>query len=80
MAALAGTFIIVTLLVYLLLSLIVVKPVKEISDMASEVSLGKLNAPELVARSRDEIGSLAASFNRMRRSLHESLKMLEAQG
>ena len=79
-AALVGTFIVVIILVYALLSFIVVKPVKEISDMASEVSLGKLNAPELVSRSRDEIGSLAASFNRMRRSLQESLKMLEMQG
>jgi protein-histidine pros-kinase len=79
-AALAGTFIVVIILVDLLLRFIVVKPVKEISDMASEVSLGKLNTPELVSRSRDEIGSLAASFNRMRRSLQESLKMLELQG
>jgi HAMP domain-containing protein len=79
-AALVGTFIVVIILVYLLLSFIVVKPVQEISDMATEVSLGKLNAPELVSRSRDEIGSLAASFNRMRRSLQESLKMLEMQG
>jgi len=78
-AALAGTFIVVILLVYLLLSFIVVKPVNEISDMASEVSLGKLNAPELVSRSQDEIGSLAASFTRMRRSVEESLRMLEMQ-
>ena len=79
-AALVGTYIVVILIVYVLLSFIVIKPVKEISDMASEVSLGKLNAPELVNRSRDEIGSLAASFNRMRRSLQESLRMLDAQG
>ena len=79
-AALAGAFIVMIVIVDLLLRFIVVKPVKEISDMASEVSLGKLNTPELVSRSRDEIGSLAASFNRMRRSLQESLKMLEMQG
>jgi len=79
-AALAGTFIVMIVIVDLLLRFIVVKPVKEISDMASEVSLGKLNTPEFVSRSRDEIGSLAASFNRMRRSLQESLKMLEMQG
>jgi len=78
-AALIGSFIVVILMVYLLLSFILVKPVREMSDMASEISLGKLNAPELVSRSRDEIGSLAASFNRMRRSLQESLKMLEMQ-
>jgi HAMP domain-containing protein len=79
-AALVGTFIVVIIIVYLLLSFIVVKPVKEISNMASEVSLGKLNTPELISHSKDEIGSLTASFNRMRRSLQESLKMLEMQG
>src|ERR1700731_4157686 len=79
-AALVGTFIVVIIIVYLLLSFIVVKPVKEISNMASEVSLGKLNTPELVSRSRDEIGSPPASFNRMRRSRQESFKMLEMPG
>jgi len=48
--------------------------------MATEVSLGRLSTPEIVTRSRDEIGSLATAFNRMRRSLKESLKMLEMQG
>lgn len=79
-AALAVTFIVVVIIVDVLLRFIVVKPVKEISDMASEVSMGKLDTPELVSSSRDEIGSLAASFNRMRRSLQNALKMLEAQG
>jgi HAMP domain-containing protein len=79
-AALACTFIVVIIMVDLLLRFIVVKPVKEISDMASEVSMGKLNTPELVNRSRDEIGSLTASFNRMRRSLQNAMRMLETQG
>ena len=78
-AALAGTFIVVIIIVDLLLRFLVVNPVKEISDMASEVSLGKLNTPELVSNSRDEIGSLTASFNRMRRSLQNAMRMLESQ-
>jgi len=80
LGALAVTFILVVLVVDLLLRFIVVKPVKEISDMASAVSLGKLDTPEFVRGSQDEIGSLATSFNRMRRSLQNALKMLEAQG
>ena len=31
-------------------------------------------------RSRDEIGSLTASFNRMRRSLQNAMRMLETEG
>jgi len=45
--------------------------------MASDVSMGKLDAPEYVRSSHDEIGSLAASFNRMRRSLQNAMRMLE---
>lgn len=78
-AAVVGAFSVAILMVYILLSILVLKPVRRISDMASEISLGKLTAPDLVSRSRDEIGSLTASFNRMRRSLQESLKMLEMQ-
>jgi HAMP domain-containing protein len=79
MLALAGIFLVVIVLVDLLVRAIVVKPVEEISDMASKVSLGQMDAPELVRGSKDEIGSLAASFNRMRRSLQKVMKMLEGQ-
>ena len=76
---LAATLIIVVGIVYLVLGFIVVRPVKEISHKASEISLGRLTAAELADRRRDEIGSLAASFNRMRRSLQESMRMLQMQ-
>jgi HAMP domain-containing protein len=79
MLALAVIFVVVIFLVDLLVRAIVVKPVEEISDMASRVSLGQMDAPELVRDSKDEIGSLAASFNRMRRSLQNAMKMLEGQ-
>jgi protein-histidine pros-kinase len=42
------------------------------------VSLGKGDTPAFEAKSRDEIGVLAQSFNRMRRSLVTAMKMLEA--
>jgi HAMP domain-containing protein len=79
MLALAGIFLVVIVLVDLLVRAIVVKPVEEISHMASKVSLGQMDAPELVRDSKDEIGSLVASFNRMRRSLQNAMRMLEGQ-
>ena len=79
MLALAAVFLVIVVLVDLLVRAIVVRPVEEISDMASKVSLGQMDAPELVRDSKDEIGSLAASFNRMRRSLQNAMKMLEGQ-
>ena len=78
-AVVAGAFTLGIGLIYLAVSFIVAKPITKLSGIATEISLGKPAAPDLVGRSRDEIGSLAASFNRMRRSLQESLKMLEAQ-
>jgi HAMP domain-containing protein len=47
------------------------------SAIAGEVSLGNTDAPEFAETGRDEIGSLAQSFNRMRRSLTNAMQMLE---
>jgi len=79
MLALAGTFIVIIVLVDLLLRALVVKPVAEISEMADKVSMGQLDTPEYVRNSNDEIGSLSKSFNRMRLSLQNAMKMLEEQ-
>jgi HAMP domain-containing protein len=79
MLALAGTFIVIIIIVDLLLRALVVKPVADISEMADKVSMGQLDTPEYVRNSNDEIGSLSKSFNRMRRSLQNAMKMLEEQ-
>jgi HAMP domain-containing protein len=79
MLALAATFVVIIIIVDLLLRTLVVKPVAEISEMADKVSMGQLNTPEYVRNSNDEIGSLSQSFNRMRRSLQNAMKMLEEQ-
>jgi protein-histidine pros-kinase len=47
--------------------------------MADSVSMGQLDTPEYVRNSKDEIGSLSMSFNRMRRSLQNAMTMLEEQ-
>jgi len=79
MLALAGTFIVTIIIVDFLLRALVTKPVAEISEMANKVSMGQLDTPEYVRDTRDEIGSLSASFNRMRRSLQNAMAMLEEQ-
>jgi protein-histidine pros-kinase len=60
-----------------LLHLIVIAPVRRMSSIAHEVSMGKLNVEEYVPRGKDEIASLAESFNRMRRSLFNAMNMLD---
>lgn len=74
---LAVVFAVTLLLLNLLLHFLIVRPVRRISTVASEVSLGNLDIPEYQPKGRDEIASLASSFNRMRRSLMGALHMLE---
>jgi HAMP domain-containing protein len=44
---------------------------------AHHQSLGNMEVPDFHARSRDEIGVLANSFNRMKKSVVQAMKMLE---
>jgi protein-histidine pros-kinase len=76
MAALALVFVIIFVLLNLLLSFSVIRPVKRLTAVASEVSLGNLEAPEMEAKGSGEIASLTASFNRMRRSLENAMRMI----
>jgi len=77
LAGLATVFFVMTILLNLMLHYIIVRPVRRISAIAGEVSLGNMEAREFKVRGRDEIASLAESFNRMRRSLANALRMLE---
>ncbi len=75
--ALIAVFAFTIVLMNLLLHVVIVRPIRRMSAIASEISLGRMDAPEFAERGRDEISSLAASFNRMRRSLINAMKLLE---
>jgi protein-histidine pros-kinase len=77
LGALAAVFTVMMVVLNVLLHLLIARRVRKISAVASEVSLGNMAAPEFDQRGKDEIASLAASFNRMRRSLVDAMKMLE---
>src|SRR5262249_21667344 len=77
MIGLPAVFIASLIVLDLALLFIVVRPLRQISAMADQISLGQMDMPELSVRGRDEIAVLAASFTRMRRSLERALKMLE---
>jgi HAMP domain-containing protein len=61
----------------LVIVLTISRPVSRLSAMADEISLGNLDAPELPVKGKDEVSILAGSFNRMRRSLVQAMKLLE---
>ena len=77
MLSLGSVFLATMVILNLLLHYIVIKPIKQMSGIAQEVSMGQLDAEEFVHNGKDEIASLADSFNRMRRSLVNAFKMLD---
>ena len=79
LAALVGVFAFILVLLNLLLWFAIIQPIRRLSRMADEVSTGNLEVPEVKVASRDEVGVLAGSFNRMRISLVKALKMLEEE-
>lgn len=74
--ALGVAFALVFLVTNILLSRVVIRPVSYLTKMAEKVSMGDFSVPEYNRNSRDEVSSLAKSFNRMRRSLERAMKML----
>jgi HAMP domain-containing protein len=74
---LVALFLFLFVTVNILLTLLVVRPVRRLATIADQVSLGAMDAPDFPIKGSDEIGALGASFNRMRRSLVEALKMLQ---
>ena len=78
LGALVAVFAVTIVLMNLLLHFVIVKPIRRMSAIASEISLGNMAAPEFPERGHDEIASLGGSFNRMRRSLANAMKLLES--
>ena len=76
LGGLSLVFLITMVALNVLLRQMVVRPAREIAHMADEVSLGKPDVPEYTPKGKDEIASLAESFNRMRRSLANAMKLL----
>ena len=74
---LTGLFVVLFIALNVMLSTLVIRPVKKLGAIADEVSLGKMDAPEFPAAGNDEMAALGQSFNRMRRSLIEAIRMLE---
>lgn len=50
-----------------------------VSALSDEISKGNLDLPEFEDRGVDEIKNLHASFNRMRRSIEEAMKVVQLQ-
>ena len=76
---LAGVFALTLLILNLLLRFVVIRPLRELSAMADQVSLGNMDAAEVKVAGNDEVAQLASSFGRMKISLRKALAMLEQE-
>ena len=75
--ALVGTtFVLLLLLLNVLLSRMVIRPVRAVSEAMTEASTGRLDL-RLPVRSRDEIGAMGAAFNAMASDLEASKRAIE---
>ena len=74
---LVATFLITIVALDTALYLIVIRPLRQVSQAADRISKGETDLPELEVRGRDEIADVTGSFNRMHVSLAKALKMLE---
>jgi HAMP domain-containing protein len=72
---LLGVFAAILFLINYLLRRTVIRPIRQISRTAEAVSLGEMDT-EFEHKSQDEIGLLAAAFNRMKSSLQISMNLL----
>ena len=77
LGGLVVVFLVVVVLLNVLLTTLIIRPVRQMSVTADEISTANLSAPEIEPKGRDEIASLGTSFNRMRRSLENAMKLLE---
>ncbi len=79
LATLAGVFALTLLILNLLLRFVVIRPLRELSTMADQVSLGNMEVADVKVGGSDEVAQLASSFGRMKISLRKALAMLDQE-
>jgi HAMP domain-containing protein len=75
-----GVFVLMIVILNALLHYAVIRPVIEISGIATEVSMGSPGAKQFNISGDDEMALLSKAFNRMRRSLEHAMKLLDEEG
>ena len=78
MGSLAFVFVAIFVLLNLMLYTMVIRRVTHLAGIADQVSLGNMEAGDFKTKSRDEIGVLTEAMGRMKASLVQAMKMLEA--
>lgn len=76
MGSLAAIFVVTFIVLNIMMSVMIIRPIRRMSKSADKISQGDFNVPEF-GKGTDEVAALGTSFNRMRRSLQKALKLIE---
>jgi HAMP domain-containing protein len=79
MGSLTAVFVVLFIILNVMMSALIVRPITEMSKAADEISTGNMDIPEFSETGKDEVSLLAKSFNRMRRSLEKAIELIEKQ-
>jgi len=79
MGSLAAVFVAVFIVLNIMLSWLIVRPIRKMSQSADKISTGEFGEPEFNEKGGDEVAVLGSSFNRMRRSLEKAMQMIGDQ-
>jgi methyl-accepting chemotaxis protein len=77
MGSLVAVFASLFLILNVMLSMLIVRPLSRMSRAAEQVSIGDFTVAEFSDRGRDEVARLGQAFNRMRRSLRKAMQIIE---
>ncbi len=77
MASLSAVFVALFIILNVMMSMLIVRPITRMSKVADEISTGNMEIPEFSETGGDEVALLRKSFNRMRRSLEKAIELIE---
>lgn len=77
MVSLSAVFLALFVILNLMMSMLIVRPITRMSDAADKISTGDMDIPEFPETGKDEVSTLAKSFNRMRRSLAKAIELID---
>jgi HAMP domain-containing protein len=79
MISLSAVFVVLFVILNIMMSVLIVRPITRMSQAADEVSTGNMEIPEFRESGKDEMALLARSFNRMRRSLEKAIQLIDSK-
>ncbi len=77
MGSLGAVLLVLFIILNIMLSLLIVRPIRKMSAAADKISIGALDIPDLPEAGRDEVSQLGQAFNRMRRSLEKAIALID---